>query len=71
VASSIAGTTLFFVVAMPTLVPELGLHPTQPESLAALREQLLGLVRRGLGSADSPSAMRSPSKRAGKRSPRR
>jgi TetR/AcrR family transcriptional regulator len=67
VASTIAGTTMFFVAAMPTLVPELGLHPTQPESLAAHREQLLGVVRRLLGTQPK----RSPSKHAGKRSRRR
>ena len=73
VASTVAGTTIFFVAAMPTLVPELGLRPTHPESLGALREQLLGLLRRQLGYAqerpDKPT--RSPSTRAGKRSRRR
>lgn len=49
VASTIAGTTIFYVAAMPTLVPELGLRPTRPESLNALREQLLGIVRPLLG----------------------
>jgi TetR/AcrR family transcriptional regulator len=74
VASTIAGTTMFFVAAMPTLVPELGLQPTRPESLDTLREQLLDVVRPLLGrsaSARPGKATRSPSTRAGKRSRRR
>lgn len=72
VASTIAGATVFLVAAMPTLVPELGLHPTRPESLAAHREQLLGVVRRLLGTREVDTRpKRSPSRRAAKRSPRR
>ena len=82
-ASTIAGATVFYVAAMPTLVPELGIDPTGPKGLAAHREQLLDIVRRLLGTDGSRSKKpgargregrpptRSPSSRAGKRSPRR
>jgi TetR/AcrR family transcriptional regulator len=50
-ASTIAGATVFFVAAMPTLVPELALDPVSPERIAAHREEVLRIVRRLLGTA--------------------
>jgi TetR/AcrR family transcriptional regulator len=51
VASSIAGATVFFVAALPTLVPDLGFDPLGPEGLEAHREQTLRITRRLLGTA--------------------
>jgi TetR/AcrR family transcriptional regulator len=48
-ASTIAGATVFFVAAMPALVPDLALDPVSPAHLAAHREEVLGIVRRLLG----------------------
>jgi TetR/AcrR family transcriptional regulator len=48
-ASTIAGATVFFIAAMPTLVPERALDPIAPAHLAAHREEVLGIVRRLLG----------------------
>ena len=48
-ASTIAGATVFFVAAMPALVPELELDPVSPAHLAAHREEVLRIVRRLLG----------------------
>ncbi len=48
-ASTIAGATVFFVAAMPALVPELALDPLSPKHLAAHREEVLRIVRRLLG----------------------
>jgi TetR/AcrR family transcriptional regulator len=48
-ASTIAGATVFFVAAMPALVPDLVLDPVSPAHLAAHREEVLGIVRRLLG----------------------
>ncbi len=48
-ASTIAGSTVFFVAAMPTLVPDLGLDPLSPERLDAHRREVLRIVRRLLG----------------------
>lgn len=71
-ASTIAGTSLFYVAALPILVPELGLDPTHPKRLSALREQLLRIVRSQLIESQRPvKPRRSPSSRAAKRSPRR
>ena len=49
VASTVAGATVFFVAAMPMLVPELALDPTSSEHLAAHREEMVRIVRRLLG----------------------
>jgi TetR/AcrR family transcriptional regulator len=60
-ASTIAGATVFFVAAMPTLVPELALDPVSPRRLAAHREEVLRIVRRLLGTAGprkAPSTQR-------------
>jgi TetR/AcrR family transcriptional regulator len=60
-ASAIAGATVFFVAAMPTLVPDLALDPVAPARLAAHREEVLRIVRRLLGIAEPrrPSAQKS------------
>jgi len=49
VASSIAGATVFFVAAMPALLPGHGFEPLRPDQLAAHRHQILDLVHRLLG----------------------
>jgi TetR/AcrR family transcriptional regulator len=48
VASQVAGGTVFFVAAMPTLLLA-GFDPLEPVRLEALRRELLGAVRRLLG----------------------
>jgi TetR/AcrR family transcriptional regulator len=48
VASQVAGGTVFFVAAMPTLLPGVAFAPLAPERLAALRREMLGAVRRML-----------------------
>ena len=48
-SSAIAGATVFFVAAMPALLPDLRLDPTSPEHLAAHREEVLRILRRLLG----------------------
>jgi TetR/AcrR family transcriptional regulator len=47
-ASAIVGTTVFFVAAMPLLVPD-GFDPMTEEHLAAHRQEVLRLTRRLLG----------------------
>lgn len=62
-ASTIAGATVFFVAAMPALVPDLQLDPVSPAHLAAHREEVLRIVRRLLGTRGprpSRSEKRSP-----------
>jgi len=49
VASQVAGGTVFFVAAMPTLLPGLAFEPLEPARLEALRRETLGAVRRLLG----------------------
>jgi TetR/AcrR family transcriptional regulator len=49
VASTVAGATVFFVAAMPSLFPDLRIDPTSPEHIAAHKEQLLRIVRHLLG----------------------
>ena len=53
-ASTIGGATVFFVAAMPALVPELELDPLAPAQLAAHKEQVLRIVRRLLGLRPAP-----------------
>lgn len=48
-ASAIAGTSVFYLTALPVLVPELGETPLPAERLADHRAQLLRLTRRLLG----------------------
>ena len=50
-ASQIAGTTLFFVAAMPALAPALRFDPLAPEPLAAHRAEVLRAARRLLEDA--------------------
>ena len=52
-ASSIAGSTVFFVAAMPTLLPGLHFDPLAPERLEAHRREMLGITRRLLGSREA------------------
>ena len=47
--SMVVGSTVFFVAAMPSLVPESGIDPVSPEHIAALRDEMLRIVRRLLG----------------------
>jgi TetR/AcrR family transcriptional regulator len=55
-ASAILGTTIFFVAAMPSLVPE-GFDPLSEERVAAHRREVLRIVRRLLG-APGPRPLR-------------
>jgi TetR/AcrR family transcriptional regulator len=45
-ASTIAGATIFFFAAMPSLVPELEIDPTSAPQVDAHKEQVLRIVRR-------------------------
>lgn len=49
VASQVAGGTVFFVAAMPTLLSQAAFDPLEPTRLESLRRELLGVVRRLLG----------------------
>jgi TetR/AcrR family transcriptional regulator len=49
VAATVVGATVFFVAAMPALVPDLRLDPTSREHLEAHKAELLRIVRRLLG----------------------
>jgi len=49
VASQVAGATVFFVAAMPTLLPGVPFDPLEPTRLDGLRREVLGAVRRLLG----------------------
>jgi TetR/AcrR family transcriptional regulator len=48
-ASTVVGATVFFVAAMPVLLPDRPLDPISPAHLTAHREEVLGIVRRLLG----------------------
>jgi len=48
-SSVVAGSTVFFIAAMPALLPGLGFDPLEPTRLEAYRNELLGTVRRLLG----------------------
>lgn len=50
-ASVVAGSSVFFVAAMPVLIPGLGFDPLEPSTLEAHRQQLLATVRRLLDAA--------------------
>jgi TetR/AcrR family transcriptional regulator len=47
--STIVGATVFFVVATPTFVADLGFEPTSPERLETHRQEMLTIARRLLG----------------------
>ncbi len=46
VASTVAGTTVFLVAAMPALLPDRELDPTSAEHLSAHKQEMLRTVRR-------------------------
>ena len=48
-ASAIVGSTVFFVAAMPALVPGGGFDPLEPDRLADHRREVLRIARRLLG----------------------
>jgi len=50
-ASAIGGATIFFVAAMPVLVPGSGLEPLEPAQLASHRAEVLRMARRLLGTS--------------------
>jgi TetR/AcrR family transcriptional regulator len=50
-ASVVAGSSVFFIAAMPVLIPGLGFDPLDPATLEAHRAKLLDTVRRLLGLA--------------------
>ncbi len=50
-ASTVAGSTVFFVAGLPTLLPDLRLAPPSSERIEAHRAEMLGLTRRLLGAA--------------------
>lgn len=50
-ASLVAGSTVFFVAAMPALLPEAPFDPLDPARLETLRRETLATVRRALGAA--------------------
>lgn len=49
ISSTIAGATVFYVAAMPSLVPDRGAGLLTPEQLDVHREQVLRIVRRLIG----------------------
>jgi hypothetical protein len=49
IASLVAGSTVFFVAAMPVLLPGTDFDPLATEQLAAHKREVLGIVRRLLG----------------------
>lgn len=53
IASAIAGTSVFYLTALPALVPELG-EALSPERLRDHREQLLRVTRRLIGAPRRP-----------------
>lgn len=59
-ASAIAGATVFFVAAIPALVPELDFDPLDEEHLAAHEQEVLRILRRLLGTR-GPRARRAAS----------
>jgi hypothetical protein len=51
-AAQVAGTTVFFVAAMPTLLGDQRFDPLEPARLEALRREVLDTTRRLLGGGD-------------------
>lgn len=64
-ASTIVGATVFFVAAMPVLLPDRALDPVSPAHLAAHREEVLGIVRRLLGTKGPRKGRRAPARPSG------
>lgn len=60
VASTIAGATVFFVAALPSLLPDPGFDPVSPAQLAVHRELMLRLTRRLLGTSGPRAARPEP-----------
>jgi TetR/AcrR family transcriptional regulator len=63
-ASTIVGATVFFVAAMPVLLPDRPLDPVSPEHLDAHREEVLGILRRLLGTQGPRKGRGSSAKRS-------
>jgi TetR/AcrR family transcriptional regulator len=61
VASTVVGSTVFLVAAMPSLVPERERRPLDRKRLAAHEEEMLRVVRRLLGTRAPRSGRRGPS----------
>jgi TetR/AcrR family transcriptional regulator len=61
-ASTIAGATVFFVAAMPALIPGLGFDPLRPDQLESHKREVLRIARRLLA-RDGERAPASPSRR--------
>lgn len=55
IASIVAGATVFYVAAMPNLLPEAGFDPTAREHIDDLREELLRIVRQLLETRGTPA----------------
>ncbi len=56
-ASTIAGATVFFVAAMPALIPGLGFDPLRPDQLESHKREVLRIARRLLArDAERPAA---------------
>ncbi|MBI3786421.1 MAG: TetR family transcriptional regulator [Deltaproteobacteria bacterium] len=66
---TIVGATVFFVAAMPRMVPDWPFDPLSPQQLAAHRTQLLGIARRLLGTDldDRPAQPRGDTSLSGRR----
>ena len=65
-ASTIAGGSVFFIAAMPALLPERNLDPVDGERLEALRDAVLRITRRLLGTS-GPRSLRGRSARKPRR----
>lgn len=69
---AVVGTTVFFLSATPTLIPDWPYDPFSPEQVAALRSEVLGITRRLLGiAAEDDSDGRAQVQRASVASPSR
>jgi TetR/AcrR family transcriptional regulator len=55
-ASAVAGATIFFVAAMPTLVPDLGFDPLSREQLEVHKQEVLRIARRLLDIEAAPGS---------------
>jgi TetR/AcrR family transcriptional regulator len=63
--STIVGATVFFMAAMPALLPDRPLDPVSPAHLAAHREEMLGIVRRLLGTRGPRKGRRATARPSG------